>query len=451
MSQAIFYLTYNGIYNFTNGIGTQTELLLRGLESLQDQIRTELGPMAVHVVCPQPNAHTWGFDPALFAHQQKRLAALGGTLHLLPYTSDPTRQELWDVRSWRTLSANAADLLSHHVAAYDRVLLICVDQPWLHVPYYARRNQPRPPQVATLLVLYNTAYIRNWITPDDTEVRWERRGLAASRPASGVYIADVCPSFTAHLQAHFPLAEACFAPYTSSILVDDAEFQPLAASEVQHTLERYAIPRDRDLILAFGRATPLKGFERLIPALAPLRERCHLVLISVPYGNDDPQQRLYDRLLVAHRLHATHIKHFTRELPRALCQWPRTRIVAMPSQQETFSNIVLEVALWAKTQGPVIVASHVGGFADQIVPGSTGFFMDTGSPEAITRTLARVLALPEEAHATIRHNAYQRVIQHYDFRQNFLTTLRWFWGGVARHPPGGPPLPEGRMSQLGEG
>ena len=32
MPKAIFYLTYNGIYNLTNGIGTQTQLLLRGLE-----------------------------------------------------------------------------------------------------------------------------------------------------------------------------------------------------------------------------------------------------------------------------------------------------------------------------------------------------------------------------------------------------------------------------------
>ena len=33
---AIVYLTYNGIYNFTNGIGTQSQLLLSGLEHLKD-------------------------------------------------------------------------------------------------------------------------------------------------------------------------------------------------------------------------------------------------------------------------------------------------------------------------------------------------------------------------------------------------------------------------------
>jgi glycosyltransferase involved in cell wall biosynthesis len=250
-----------------------------------------------------------------------------------------------------------------------------------------------------------------------------------------VYIADICPSFTAHLRQHFSLTTAAFAPYTSSILSDDDEFTPLPAPAVQDILRKYHIPRHQNLVLAFGRAAPVKGFEYIIPALAPLREHCHLVLISVPYGQNDPQQQLYDRLLAAHRLAATHIKHFTRELPKALCQWPQTRLVLMPSQQETFSNIVLEVALWARHHGPVVAASQVGGFVDQIVPGENGFFIDTAVPDTITRTVRQVLELPEATHARLRRNAYQRVLQQYDFRRNFPTTLRVLWGENAP-PPG---------------
>ena len=106
-----------------------------------------------------------------------------------------------------------------------------------------------------------------------------------------------------------------------------------------------------------------------------MRQRCHFVLISVPYINDD-YPALYDRLIATHQIAATHIKFFTRDLPRALCQWPRTRMVAVPSQQETFSNIPLEVALWARHAGPVVVASRVGGFVDQIEDGVNGFFLD---------------------------------------------------------------------------
>src|SRR6202022_128392 len=177
------------------------------------------------------------------------------------------------------------------------------------------------------------------------------KGLEASQPGSRVALADICPSSTAHLKTHFRVPAGQFAPYTSSILADGPTFVLQDETVVRTTLEAYGIPLDADLVLAFGRAAPIKGFERLIPALAPLRDRVHFVLISVPYINDDSQQQVYDQLLQQHAIQATHIKVFTRDLPRALCQWARTKIVVVPSRHETFSNIPLEVALWAREKG----------------------------------------------------------------------------------------------------
>jgi glycosyltransferase involved in cell wall biosynthesis len=213
--------------------------------------------------------------------------------------------------------------------------------------------------------------------------------------------------------------------------LDDPIFALEDETAVRTTLQAYGVPLDADLILAFGRAAPLKGFEQLIPALAPLRERIHFVLISVPSLEDDPQQRAYDELLRHHRMRANHIKQFSRDLPRALCQWPRTKIVVIPSRHETFSNIPLEVALWAREKGPVVVASAAGGFVDQIEPGITGFFIDISSREDITQTLRQVLDLSPESHVAIRQRAYQRVVRLYDFKQNFPVTLEWFWNSTA--------------------
>ena len=282
-------------------------------------------------------------------------------------------------------------------------------------------------QIDMLLVLYSTAFIRHWEKPDAAEIAWEQEGLDTSQPGSRVALADICPSFTAHLKTHFGLPTGQFAPYTSSILVDDPAFVLQEETVVRTTLQAYGIPLDADVVLAFGRAAPIKGFEQLIPALAPLRDRMHFVLISVPYIDDDSQQRVYDRLLQQHAIRATHIKAFTRDLPRALCQWPRTKIVVVPSRQETFSNIPLEVALWAREKGPVMVASTAGGFVDQIEPGTTGFLVDISSRKRITQTLRQVLDLSPEAQANIRHRAHQRVVQTYDFKKNFLATLGWFW------------------------
>jgi len=110
-----------------------------------------------------------------------------------------------------------------------------------------------------------------------------------------------------------------------------------------------------------------------------------------------------------------------------LCQWPKTKMVVIPSRHETFSNIPLEVALWARENGPVVVASMAGGFIDQIEEGVTGFFVDILSCDHTSQTMLRVLDLSPEAHATIRHLAYERVIRAFDFAQNFPATLRWFW------------------------
>ena len=435
MPKAIFYLTYNGIYNFTNGIGTQTQLLLRGMEYLQPALERQYGPMHVHVVCPLPDEATWGYDRQFLQQQQQRLTALGGQLHFLPYKSRP-EDDLWEVAKWHTLCAEAAALLVQQCATYDQCLIIPIDQPWLQTPLYMARLAPEAFQrVRALLVLYSTAFIRNAVAPDVEEMRWERDGLALACSAPNVAIADLCPSFTAHLQTLYGLQDAAFAPYTSSILVDDAAFTPLEARDVRTTLQHYGVPCDRDLLVAFGRATPLKGFETLIPALGAVRERCHFVLISVPYINDD-YQNIYDHLLTLHHISATHIKAFTRELPQALCQWPRTRMVVVPSTHETFSNIPLEVALWARHQGPLVVASQVGGFVDQIEDGVTGFFLDRTSSVAMGQTLQRVVNLPEAQQAVIRRQAYERVVQRYDFQRNFPVTLRWFWDTAPlRMPP----------------
>jgi len=86
------------------------------------------------------------------------------------------------------------------------------------------------------------------------------------------------------------------------------------------------------------------------------------------------------------------------------------------------------VALWARRQGPIVVASYVGGFVDQIEAGVTGFFIhDPTSCAAIAQTVQQVLNLSEAQRASIRRQAYEKVVRLYNFAQNFPATLRWFW------------------------
>jgi len=56
---------------------------------------TTYGPIDVHVVCPLPDAHTWGLIMLLSAAAATS-AALGGQVHLIPYKRD-SEQDLWEL------------------------------------------------------------------------------------------------------------------------------------------------------------------------------------------------------------------------------------------------------------------------------------------------------------------------------------------------------------------
>src|SRR5262245_51795579 len=157
MRNALFYLTYNGLYNYTNGIGTQTQMLLSGLEAIQEALVGKYGRLDVHVVCPLPDAYTWGLDKAFFERQRRRLARLGGHVHLIPY-KEQVGQDLWEIRSWQALCRNVAPLLQRQTTAYDRSLIVCVDQPWLQTPAALARLQGQTLRqgINLLLALYST-------------------------------------------------------------------------------------------------------------------------------------------------------------------------------------------------------------------------------------------------------------------------------------------------------
>src|ERR1700688_394756 len=140
MSNAIFYLTYNGLYNFTNGIGTQTQLLITGLEALHDELARTYSSIDLHVICPEPDTQTWGYEHGFYQRQRERVRQLVGQLHLIPYKQHP-RQDLWGISSWKALCQNVAPLLRQQALAYDRSLIICVDQPWLQTPYYLKMER----------------------------------------------------------------------------------------------------------------------------------------------------------------------------------------------------------------------------------------------------------------------------------------------------------------------
>lgn len=426
-SRAILYCTVNGVCNNTNGLGRQTKTLLSALQRHRAELIGCVGPFDVNLACPRPGPDTWAFDPIDLAASRRVVASWGGRVHALRYD---TRAEFWSTPTWQALSQAGARCAVELARRYEELLVIAVDTPFAglgeEVLAHRKRSQIRC-RIRVVLAFYSTALIVERPHPSLARVAWERRGIECANGAADVWVGDVGRFMSSHLQAEYGLRARRLAPLTSSLDLASSDLGPLPVPVARQVAARWRVPLDRPLMVTIGRTDPTKGIDILIDAVGALRDEVHVVIIAVPFGQNDPLIAEYARRIARQGLRATLVTEYTRELPRALCGLPETGVVVCPSRGETLANVPFEVALWAEHAGPIVVAPRRDGFVEQIDDGVTGVLYDPAAPGGLAQAIRRALGLSEERRAGMRAAAHARVRAERDVLRNLTQTLVFFW------------------------
>jgi glycosyltransferase involved in cell wall biosynthesis len=202
----------------------------------------------------------------------------------------------------------------------------------------------------------------------------------------------------------------------------------------------------RDGVLFVGRLTPHKGIDRLIralPAGAALR-------IAGSAGHDQrPPERDYPVLL--RRLAEDRAVTFLGPVPDAALPdlYRRAAVLALPSVDRTcygrhvpVSELLGLAVLEAMASGTPVVASRIGGLAEVVVDGETGFLVPPGDVEALGDRLARLLSDRRLA-ARLGANARDLVVQRFTWRACAERCLAAYETLVSP-PPTGPSPPPAR-------
>ena len=140
--------------------------------------------------------------------------------------------------------------------------------------------------------------------------------------------------------------------------------------------------RERPLIVAVGRLKAPKDFVTLVRALGRLEPGSFDAVIV---GEGPDRERLEDeigRLGLAERVTLAGERSDVPELLAA------ADVFALASSSEGMPVSVLE----AMAAGLPVVASRVGGLAEQVVEGETGVLVEPGDPEDLARALDRLVA-----------------------------------------------------------
>src|SRR5215211_2693886 len=172
-------------------------------------------------------------------------------------------------------------------------------------------------------------------------------------------------------------------------------------------------------VLFVGRLTPHKGIDRLLEALpagAALR-------VAGSAGHDPrPPERDYPDLL--RRLAQGRDVSFLGPVPDAALPalYRQATVLALPSVERTcygrpvpVSELLGLVALEAMASGTPVVASRLGGLAEVVVDGETGFLVPPGDTAALGDRLARLVGDRRLA-ARLGANARDHVLARFTWR-----------------------------------
>jgi glycosyltransferase involved in cell wall biosynthesis len=204
--------------------------------------------------------------------------------------------------------------------------------------------------------------------------------------------------------------------------VDDAAFAALPHDERLAGRRELGVPDDGLAVGVVARLVPVKDHATLIRAAALLAAdypRLHLVLV----GDGDTRPAL--EALAAELLPADRV-HFTGTRGNDVNLHQLFDVSVLSSLSEGFPNSVVE----AMAASRPVVATSVGGTADAVIDGETGFLVPPRDPAAMAAGLRRLLD-DEQLRRTMGRAGSDRARREYHAASVIGTLSTWYESLVA--------------------
>jgi len=422
-SIAVVYVTYDGAVNSASGVGVLSRYFVDAMPSIVTSMKSH-ADVSFHVVAVKLSEAAGGYSPDLQQHTATVCSPLGGRLHLID-NGLGGQKGYGSLENWQLASANAAVVIQEIAQKYDRTIAYLVDTPFMCLPFYSQADSSTTQFV---VVPHSDTFSHFPDTIELPRLGWEAASMQALTVFPNVYLAKTSEFLLRTLKAHYKIDDAKVISLQTGLVPDADRFRPASAAEIRAALQARAIPLDKPLIFSVGRAVPYKGFTDLIESFALLKQKgsdAHLVFIAPPHKNEIGITDELEALIAKHDIgqSCTPIYDLDMELPRLICQWKHTRLVAQLSHREPFGLVPEEVRLWTKHAGPVIVASNLDGFVEQIDDGVDGFLVPPHDHQRVAAIFQHILECSQNDLAAMREKGWQRAMRDYNYTKAVETSL----------------------------
>lgn len=415
---ALVYITYDGIINTMCGVGIISRAFIDCFEEVRAYFYKFNIDISLHLITQALTNEALGYDREILNNSLRVTSKCNGGVHYILNGSNGNEQ-FGSVENWNLASCTAASKSLEISCNYDETIVIAVDTPFMYTPYYIDLQKKAYPNsnIKSILALHSDVLSHHPEEPDMSRLAWEASSIKYACIRNEIKIAKTSKFLTEHLVNHYAINEEKFINIQSGIDFNSLRYKHWKVRDIENKLKSYNIPLNKNIIFSVGRAVSYKGFDVLIKAFANLKKRdTHLVFIASPYKTAPSNVEELKSLLKEYKINCTAIFNLDLELPQAICQWKKTKIVAQLSRHEPFGLVPEEVRLWSSSGGAVILTSFCEGYIEQISDEIDGFTVDINDLENVSNKMKMILSLSESEINKIRRAGLKRVMDEYDYR-----------------------------------
>ncbi|MDQ8202375.1 glycosyltransferase family 4 protein [Pelagicoccus sp. SDUM812003] len=193
------------------------------------------------------------------------------------------------------------------------------------------------------------------------------------------------------------------------------------------------------VILFAGRLIPEKGVELLLDIFPAVREQIPSAKLVI--CGDGPLANTVRTTLARWKSpqNATYLGWIPNEL--IIEQFAQADLAIVPSQPQPggWEEAQGLVAVEAMSAGAIVVASRIGGLAESIIHGETGFLVEPNDRKEWTRTIISTLRAPAGQQALWKDNARRRYLTEFSREASAKKTLTLYQSLDAQRAAPSPP------------
>lgn len=434
---AVIFVSWDGPLGYFTGVGKLSNQFIESIPEIAKDYKNKVN-LSFHVLAVIAENEEFtesspGYNKKVHERTKSICREHNGKLHEVRIDT-VTKAPMDLFVRWSLLSKQITEIMQYHSNNSDQVIVYLAGHPILgKVPYYYNSSMMRNDNLTMLVVPHNDFFCYH--KPNShfmfEQLEWESASLQLVNMFKNTYVASTSEYQIKILREHYYLPKNKVVPLQTGLNFRDKNFEAIPRAKIVKVLEKNNIPTNKDLIFSVGRAVPDKGFGELIKTFARLikihGKSVHLVIVASPSSlfGSAPNIEHLEKLVAELGLEkmCTMIYRQDFDLPRYLYQWSRTKIVAQLSIHESFGLVPEEVRISPNKIGPVVVASNVGGFKEQITNGEDGFLVGSLSYLRTAKVMSKILNMKTAELTDIKEAGLKRAKLNYDYTKNIKKSL----------------------------